>query len=431
MSEHINEIELRSESVKDILNRVPPWLIRWGNLLLLLLLFLVLVLSWVIKYPDTLTADAVLTTEIPPQPIHARVSAQFDSIFVFDNKTVSKNEVLAILENSSTSADVFYLKNILDSTTLNQSKLEFPFDELPLLFLGEIEPDFVKFENSYFQYQNYKAYDPLSNREVANTISLNELRRRLKNIQLQREVVKNKLDIEKKDLERNQVLFEKGVISKQEIENKQSEYYTELRSYQNLEAMESQIRQSIANASNTLSGNRFRKSNEELKLLKEVIQSYNGLKKSVKDWELKYVLKSKIAGKVSFLEYWSENQSVEAGNLVFKVLPNTDSDYVVKLNIEPQNSGKIKVGQRVNISLWDFPEYEFGVIRGEIKNISRTTDSNGFYKINVSIPKELISSYGKKLEFRQEMKGTANIIIEDLRLLERLFYQFRELFQNL
>ena len=430
MSKHIDEIELRSESVKDILTRVPPWMIRWGNLLFLLLLFLVLLLSWVIKYPDTLTADAVLTTEIPPQPIHARVSAQFDSIFVSDNKTVSKNEVLAILENSSISADVFYLKNFLDSTTFNQSQMEFPFDELPLLFLGEIEADFVKFENAYFQYRNYKAYDPLSNREMANTISLNELRRRLKNIKLQREVVKNKLDIEKKDLERNQVLFEKGVISKQEIENKQSEYYTELRSYQNLEAMESQIRQSIANASNTLSGNRFSKSSEELKLLKEVIQSYNGLKKSIKDWELKYVLKSKIAGKVSFLEYWSENQSVEVGNLVFKVLPNTDSDYVVKLNIEPQNSGKIREGQQVNISLWDFPEYEFGVIRGKVKNISRTTGTNGYYKVSVSIPKELISSYGKKLEFRQEMKGTADIIIEDLRLLERLFYQFRELFQN-
>ena len=430
MPEHLDDIELRSESVKDILSRVPPWMIRWGNLLLLLLLFSVLVMSWLIKYPDTLKANAILTTKNPPQSIYARISAQLDTITVSDNETVSENQVLAILENTSNSEDVFYLKSLLDSISMNQSKIEFPFDKLPILFLGEIEPDFVKFENSYSQYRNYKNYDPLSSRELANAISLNELRKRLNNIRLQKEVAQNKLEIEKKDLNRNQELFQKGVISKQEIENKQSEYYTELRSFQNLEANESQIRQNIANASNTLSGNRFSKSNEELRLLKEVLQSYNGLKKSVKDWELKYVLKSKIEGKISFLEYWSENQSVEAGDLVFKVLPDSNSDYNIKLDVEPQNTGKINVGQNVNISLWDYPEYEFGVIRGKVRSISRTTDSKGFYKVNVSISNELVSSYGKKLEFRQEMKGTADIILEDLRLMERLFYQFRELFQD-
>ena len=185
MSEHLDEIELRSESVKDILTRVPPWMIRWGNLLLLFLLVFILALSWFIKYPDTLKAEAILTTETPPQPVYARTSAQLDTIFVTDNQVVSENQVLAILENSSNSDNVFYLKRMLDTLSFNQSNIEFPFDKLPILFLGEIEPDFVKFENSYFQYRNYKIYDPLSNRELANTISLNELKRRLDNIRLQ------------------------------------------------------------------------------------------------------------------------------------------------------------------------------------------------------------------------------------------------------
>jgi len=430
MPENKDDIELRSESVRDILTRVPPWLIRWGNLLFLLLLFSVLTLSWLIKYPDTLKADALLTTKRPPQPIYARISAPFDTIIVADNESVSEDQVLAILENSSNSKDVFYLKGLLDTIHFSQTKIEFPFDKLPLLFLGEIEPDFARFENSYFSYLNNKAYNPVMDRELANTISLNELEKRLSNIQFQKEIAQYKLDIEKKDLERNQELFGKGVISKQEVENKQSEFYTELRNLQNLEANESQIRQSIANASNELSDDKFSKSNEELKLVKEVIQSYHTLKKSIKDWELKYVLSSKINGRVSFLEYWSKNQSVEAGNLVFKVLPNNDADYIVKLNVEPQNMGKVKTGQLVNISLWDFPEYEFGVIQGKIKTISRTTDSKGFYRVDVSIPNKLISSYGKKLDFRQEMRGSADIILEDLRLIERLLYQFRELFQD-
>ena len=430
MPDHNDDIELRSESVKDILTRVPPWLIRWGNLLLLALLFLVFILSWVIKYPDTLKAEALLTTETPPQPVFAKISAQFDTIFVSDHQTVLNNEVLAILDNIANSKDVFYLKAMLDSTVFNQNNIEFPFNRTPLLLLGELEPELARFENSYYQYKTLEEYQPYQNTEFASRISLNELRDRLANIKLQKEVVQNKLDIEKNDLDRNQKLLKKGVVSNQDFENKQSEYYTELSNFQNLDATESRIRENIANASNVLKGSRFNKSNEKLKLLKEVFQSYNNLKKSIRDWEFKYVLKSKIEGQVSFLEYWSENQSVEDGDLVFKVLPVANTDYIVKLNVAPQSAGKLKIGQKVNISLWDFPEYEFGVIRGEISNISRTTDSKGVYKVNVSIPHELVSSYGKKLEFRQEMKGTATIILEELRLIERLFYQFRGIFHN-
>lgn len=45
----------------------------------------------------------------------------------------------------------------------------------------------------------------------------------------------------------------------------------------------------------------------------------------------------------------------------------------------------------------------------------------------VSIPPELITSYGKKIKFKQEMLGQAEIITEDLRLVERIFYQFRSI----
>jgi len=39
----------------------------------------------------------------------------------------------------------------------------------------------------------------------------------------------------------------------------------------------------------------------------------------------------------------------------------------------------------------------------------------------------LVTSYNKEIPFKQEMRGTAEIITEDLRLIERFFYQFKEL----
>ncbi|GAA4234440.1 hypothetical protein GCM10022291_13820 [Postechiella marina] len=44
----------------------------------------------------------------------------------------------------------------------------------------------------------------------------------------------------------------------------------------------------------------------------------------------------------------------------------------------------------------------------------------------MELPKVLVVFYGKTIDFKQEMRGSAEIITEDLRLIERFFYQFKE-----
>jgi len=95
-----------------------------------------------------------------------------------------------------------------------------------------------------------------------------------------------------------------------------------------------------------------------------------------------------------------------------------------------QNSDKIKEGQKVNIKLESYPDTEFGTLTGEVKSISLIPDNEGFYLIEVFLPKKLITSYNNKIEFKQEMRGVADIITEDLRLIERFFYQFKEVLQR-
>ena len=38
MPNNLNNIEIRSEEVQEILEATPSWLIRWGNILVLLLI---------------------------------------------------------------------------------------------------------------------------------------------------------------------------------------------------------------------------------------------------------------------------------------------------------------------------------------------------------------------------------------------------------
>lgn len=424
------DLNIRSEHVQEILTKVPHWMIRWGNLLFLSLIFMVLFISWFVKYPDIIGAEALITTSVPPQKEFAKTSGKLQAILVSDNQEVSPEDPLAIIENTANFEDVYQLKKIIDTITGSKKKFEFPIDSLPILFLGDIEAQYALFENSYSQYLLNKELKPFSNEFLANQFTLSELNRRLNSLKSQRDINKTELEFELNNLNRNKALFDKGVISAQEFENKQLAYAQAERNFKNFESSISQIREGINNARSNKEGTEIERTKEEMLLLKNVIQAFNQLKRAIRDWEQMYVLQSNIDGKVSFLNYYNVNQTVSQGDLVFMIIPSNHSRYVAKLKTPAQNSGKIKIGQEVNISLDNYPDNEFGMLKGEIQHISAIPNKDGLYLIDVLLPEKLVTSYDKEIDFKQEMIGSAEIITEDLRLIERFFYQFRAILKR-
>lgn len=57
----------RSPMMQEIVSSKPGFLIRWGNLIFLLILILIGLACWVIKYPDTIPASGKLTSLNLPQ----------------------------------------------------------------------------------------------------------------------------------------------------------------------------------------------------------------------------------------------------------------------------------------------------------------------------------------------------------------------------
>lgn len=430
MPQELKDIELRSDEVQEILTKSPNWMIRWGNIIILGLILLIILISWFVKYPDIIVSEAVVTTSEPPQKEYANISGKLDDILVSDNEIVKENQPLAIIENSADYQDVFRLKKIIDTIKINKQSFSFPIDSLPILFLGDIEAQYAIFENNYIQYQLNKELKPFSNEAIANRYSISELNRRLKNALLQKEINKNELSFMEKDIKRSKMLFDKGVISARAYENKQLQFAQAERNYKSFESSISQIREAISKAHQSSKGTEINRIKEEMTLLKGVIQSFNQLNKVIKDWENRYVLASGIEGRVSFLDVWSANQSVNQGDLVFTIIPEKNSSYIAKLRTPAQNSGKVKIGQQVNIKLQNYPDKEFGTLKGKVKRISVIPDKEGNYFIDVELPKKLVTSFNKEIEFKQEMLGSAEIITEDLRLIERFFYQLREVFKR-
>jgi len=80
--------------------------------------------------------------------------------------------------------------------------------------------------------------------------------------------------------------------------------------------------------------------------------------------------------------------------------------------------------------LENFPDEEFGMLTGVVRNISLLPDKEGFFSVDVELPEKLITNYNKEIVFTQEMKGAGEIVTEDLRLMERFFYQLRNIFKR-
>ena len=139
-----NEIELRSEEVQDILTKIPHWIIRWGSLVVLIILLLLFLVSWMVKYPDIITTEITITTQIPPEKLVAKTSGKIETILIQDKQNVDQNTALAVIENSANYKDVFLLQRIVD--TIDIEKQIFPFEQFNDVRFGEIEQIFAVFQ---------------------------------------------------------------------------------------------------------------------------------------------------------------------------------------------------------------------------------------------------------------------------------------------
>jgi len=422
--------ELRSEEVQDILTKVPHWMIRWGTVLIFAIIIMLFFVSWFVQYPDVVKTEIVITTNIPPEKIVSKSSGRIEAILVKNKTLVPKNSTLAIIENTANYKDVFLLKSIVEGYNINNPKKEFPFDVLKNTQLGEIESAYAIFQKDYQAQELNKDLHPFQVERSAQQSEKIQITERLEILKQQKLINERELELQKNEVARFETLFNKGIISAQEMEIKKLAFLQAQKNYRSLLSSISQLRSSLIDNTKSSQNSQINSTKEEANLGRSVSQSFYQLKKVIRDWELTYALKSSISGKVTFLQVWNENQTINVGDNVFSIIPDAKNSFIGKVKAPALNSGKIKVGQRVNIRLANYPDREFGVLKGEIKNISLVPDKDGNLLIDVALPKGLKTSYDKQITFQQEMKGSAEIVTEDLRLIERILYQFKNIFEQ-
>lgn len=422
----LDNIELRSESVQDILTQPPHWMIRWGNTIIFLILVLILIMSYVIKYPEFIPAPIIVTSQNPPEKLEARTNSKIEKIFIKDHQEVKKDQVLMVMQSSANYKDVLALKKIIDSLSPNRLS-SFPLSETSHFKLGELQGDYNSFAKAFQDEALFTRLQPYAPENLAANQSLSEYRVRIATTKQQKSLEQAKYELTKKNYIRSQELFNQGVISSMELENEKIKYIQAQQNLENINISLSQMEEGISNLNKTKSGTAINTEKDKITYSSQTLQLFEQLRKSLKQWEQNYLLISNTDGIASFQQFFGENQFIKAGDAVLSILPKNREKLVGRMSVPATNSGKIASGEKVLIKLDNYRYQEYGIVEGKVQNISLSPDKEGNYYVDVLLPKGLKTSYNKNLVFDKELKGSAEIVTQDLRLIERFFYQMRKL----
>ena len=433
------KIELRSEEFQEVLGTVPPWILRWGILILAVFTVILLIGSAVFKYPDIISARVTLTGTQPPAAVVARSSGKLKELFVADNQEVKTGEYLAVIDNPARTEDVLELKDYLANKPVKFSKLN-RFE----LQLGSLQTLYSSFYTTLFEYTEYQRLSYYPQKIQMTKQRITQYEAQYQNLLRQQKIVNEQFVLAGKQFQRDSLLHQKGLIANEEYEKSQNAYLQSEMSRENMNSSVNnmkiqieQLRESLLDAGEQ----DIEKSNNLQTQLQSLVSQ---LKTEIGAWELSYVLQSPVDGKITFNGFWTVNQNVNMGEEVFTVIPGqeqgiagrarNDRGIIIGKALLPiARSGKVKVGQKVNIRLENFPDNEFGILRGVVKNISLVPSQTGQtanYTVEIDLSEGLTTTYKKELPYLQNMQGQAEIITENISLLERFVLPIKKVIKE-
>lgn len=422
-SNHGNEIE-------EIISNKLPFIVRWGTVYFFFLLVLIGLVSWYIKYPDIVVAKAKLNSVNAPKQVITRTDGKLIKIAIKENEKVKTGQILGYMESIANPQSVIKISKQIDSIDFLISQNEtdnitkyFPSNTSPPTggggpeaALGELQTPYQTFIQSFITFRDFLSSGFFLRKK-------NMLLTDMQNIQKLHGITTNQKNLLQQDLalsnetfNANESLVKDRIISPLEYRNEKSKLIAKQLSLP-------QINASII--SNESQQNEKRKEiveleNQTIVQKNTFIQALQTIKSQIQAWEFKYLLKAPVSGTVSFTGFFQENQEIKAGQTLFYVQP-ANTSYFVEMIIPQYNFGKVKQGQQVLLKFQAYPFEQYGSVVGEIDYI-KTTPSDSGYLAKVILPDGLITNYKKPIQFSNGLFAQADIVTEDMRLLERFYY---------
>ncbi|HEX5726544.1 MAG TPA: HlyD family efflux transporter periplasmic adaptor subunit, partial [Longimicrobiaceae bacterium] len=426
--------EIRSEEIDDILSAMPGGLVRWGISGVFLTLCVLLGIGWFISYPDVVKGRIALTTPTPPVRLVARGGGEVARVFAGDGARVRAGDPLVLLKNPADYADVQALKGVLERmepALAGAGPVPDPSFGRPLA-LGSLQPAFSALQQAYSDHRLASDDGFHAQKLAAARAQVADLERLRGQLQAQQGLVEEQLALAGRARERTRQMAAQSLVPATDVERAEEEYLQRRYAVENGRTAITNNEIQLASQRAALLDLEQRRSDEGQRGLVALRNAHHALRAAVSGWEQENLLRAPVDGTVSFFRELRANQFVASAEALVAVVP-AGGGLVGQVSLSGTGAGKVEAGQRVIIRLDGYPYREYGTLEGRVERISllgfqpdaRTPEVT--YQAEVSLPRGLVTSYDRSLEFRQEMRGEVDVVTEELRLLERVFNQFRSL----
>lgn len=413
--------ELVGSQVDEVLNHPPGWLLRWGTALFFSILLLILGVSWFVKYPDLVAAPMKILPDQLPKSILARSEGRLARLFVMDNEEVQAGELLAFIESTADYTDVLKLDSVVNAMVQKENVEEIYEISVPIFFnLGDLQKSYQTFQEAYTRSKSALHSGNFSKKKGVISGEIQSLKNLRSNTYGQLSLQEKDLQLALDEAESQKRLAEKGYVSALEAKRAMSTYLSKKQAYE-------QAKASLEN--NKI--NQGQKGYEILEIDKTIeehninlVQSLHSLKSDIEAWKQRYLAIAPTSGKVHFTTTLQENSQIKPGDEMM-VVSSPSASYFGQMWVGQYNFGKIKTGQEVIVKFDSYPFQEFGSVIGKISYIGEMPKDSAT-RVNVVFPKGLKTNSNKNLTFKYGMQANAEIITEDMRLIERFFYDIRK-----
>ena len=381
-----------------------------SGFVIIIIVFVFIIWSSVTKIDITVATRGQISTEIPNVNVQSNYDSVIKKILVKEGDQVKVGQILATFDETLLASDIRDTEIKLKSNTENLIRTEAE--------LAYLDDKRKKLPRNNIQLAIFKGFTlEIDTQKNINKTKLNQL-----NVDLK--IIKNEINFNKLEYDRQIELNKKNVGIKKDLEEARFKHKQSLLSETKLK---SQIKDTTE--SHLAYINQMKKTkNEELKSLVDndiaMRERLIKLKRNQQDVNLL----SPISGTVLKLEDNFEGSVVEPGDGLLTIVPEDVALYVL-IDIDPKNITNVYEGAKVKILLDAMPSQKHGELVGKLISISKDTrdedisgEKGSVYRGKVEIIANNLRNVPKDFTLLPGMNVSGNVISGTRPLITYLIY---------
>lgn len=411
--------EKKAEEIEEIIGNPPSWLLSYGTGIVVLTTMVLVVLGWVLEFPEKVRSGVEIVTIEPPTQLYINKSNYLAQLLVQHQDTVKSGDYIAIMEHDANLDDILELEKQCDQL------MEFGEQDLKSFNPKENYKLGSKVADAYFDLlESIRTIDLKDKNKSTDKRALRRIKRQKdplektlkilqeKDLQIARKnisLAKQKLQKEDPSVNKNTTRAEKDLLKAEE------QLSTLLKRIEDVKKEIADLNLDIfkleygADTNTELAYQKFNRS------LYKVIDEIN-------NWKTEHIYRAPINGIVSLSNtkvFASKRPFLRRDDLLVTILNHRKltKPLLGKILLDSKTYSMVSEGQTVLLQLDGYPISDFEKLKTVVYKKS-TLGMDNIYEVEILIKEEELNRIG--IPFVYAMKGNAEILTKEYNIWQRI-----------